>query len=124
MVLVVACTILFLLVDRTIGQDTFTCARGLRVVTWNVAAINNNPFEYWITHPSPGYNQLMQDVQAFLDAPGSGDVAVSTVLTDAMVDELAAQQRHHLRRRAPVVARRTDELHLRSRVLSGVGEQP
>ena len=74
MVLVVACTILFLLVDRTIGQDTFTCARGLRVVTWNVAAINNNPFEYWITHEDAAYNKLMADVESFIDAPGARDV--------------------------------------------------
>ena len=25
----------------------------LRVATWNIAAINNNPFEYWISHPDP-----------------------------------------------------------------------
>ena len=22
----------------------------LLVVTWNIAAVNNNPFEYWVTH--------------------------------------------------------------------------
>ena len=35
----------------------------LRVVTWNIAAINNNPFEYWITHEDAAYNKLMVDVQ-------------------------------------------------------------
>ncbi|EOD05431.1 hypothetical protein EMIHUDRAFT_461998 [Emiliania huxleyi CCMP1516] len=59
----------------------------LRVATWNVAAINNNPFEYWITHDDPKYNQMMQDVQAFLDEPGAADVAVST----AMLGELQAK---------------------------------
>jgi len=63
----------------------------LRVATWNVAAINNNPFEYWITHDDPKYNQMMQDVQAFLDEPGAADVAVSTVLTEAMLGELQAK---------------------------------
>ena len=29
----------------------WTDASELRVVTWNIAAINNNPFEYWLTHP-------------------------------------------------------------------------
>ena len=24
--------------------------RKLRLATWNIAAVNNNPFEYWITH--------------------------------------------------------------------------
>ena len=36
----------------------------LRLATWNIAAINNNPFEYWITHSDPDYNTLMADVQA------------------------------------------------------------
>jgi hypothetical protein len=31
----------------------------LRVATWNVAAVNNNPFEYYITHDDPAYNALM-----------------------------------------------------------------
>lgn len=35
----------------------------LRVVTWNIAAVNNNPFEYWITHQSREYARLMHDVQ-------------------------------------------------------------
>ena len=30
----------------------------LRVATWNIAAINNNPFEYWITHDDADYNRL------------------------------------------------------------------
>ena len=25
----------------------------LKVATWNMAAINNNPFEYWISHEDP-----------------------------------------------------------------------
>ena len=35
----------------------------LNLVTWNIAAINNNPFEYWITHEDAAYNKLMVDVQ-------------------------------------------------------------
>ena len=34
--------------------------RHLTVSTWNIAAINNNPFEYWITYPDdPEYEKLM-----------------------------------------------------------------
>lgn len=62
----------------------------LSVATWNVAAINNNPFEYWITHEDAAYNKLMADVQSFIDAPGARDVAVSTVFTPAMWAELKA----------------------------------
>ena len=35
----------------------------LRTVSWNVAAINNYPFEYWITHPNPSYKKLMERVE-------------------------------------------------------------
>jgi hypothetical protein len=35
----------------------------VRVATWNIAAVNLNPFEYWVTHSDPGYNQLMEGVQ-------------------------------------------------------------
>ncbi len=60
----------------------------LRLVTWNMAAINNNPFEYWITHDDPVYTRLMEDVSAFIQAPGDKDVPVHQVFTDAMFDEL------------------------------------
>jgi hypothetical protein len=64
-------------------------AAPLSVATWNIAAVNNNPFEYWITHDDAAYNQLMDDVQAFIDAPGEQDVAVDTVFTPEMFAQLA-----------------------------------
>ena len=36
-----------------------------------MAAINNNPFEYWITHDDAKYNTLMEDVSAFINDPVS-----------------------------------------------------
>ena len=42
----------------------------LSAITWNMAAINNNPFEYWITHDDRAYNQLMEDVSTFINDPG------------------------------------------------------
>uniref|UniRef100_A0A7S1WEK8 Endonuclease/exonuclease/phosphatase domain-containing protein n=1 Tax=Alexandrium catenella TaxID=2925 RepID=A0A7S1WEK8_ALECA len=56
----------------------------LRVVSWNVAAVNNNPFEYWITHPNPAYKELMESVEQFIIAPGEEDVRVDQVFTDKM----------------------------------------
>ena len=35
----------------------------VNVATWNAAAINNNPFEYWITHSDQESNALMDAVQ-------------------------------------------------------------
>jgi hypothetical protein len=61
----------------------------LHAATWNIAAINNNPFEYWITHSDPAYNNMMDAVQAFIENPGAADVKVSEVFTQEMFDSLA-----------------------------------
>ena len=69
-----------------------TAARKLHITTWNIAAINNNPFEYWITYEgNPAYDQLMLNVEQFLENPGEKDVHVSQVFTDAMFTELDAK---------------------------------
>jgi len=60
-----------------------------RFSSWNVAAINNNPFEYWVFHPDPAYEKLMVDVQQFVDDPQDKDILVNQVITPSMVDELA-----------------------------------
>jgi len=65
---------------------------GLDLVTWNVAAVNNNPFEYWITHPNPDYSDLMGAVEHFIMEPGADDRHVYEVFTDAMFDRVL----HHL----------------------------
>lgn len=64
--------------------------RKLRVATWNIAAVNNNPFEYYITHTDAAYNKMMVDVEKFVLSPGNKDVKVSEVLTPAMFAELKA----------------------------------
>jgi len=60
----------------------------LRVVTWNIAAVNNNPFEYWITHQSEEYARLMHDVQMFIDNPDNKDFEVCSIISEEMVKEL------------------------------------
>ena len=72
------------------GLTSGPAGGSLEAVSWNLAAINNNPFEYWITHEDAAYNQMMLDVQGFIENPGSGDVAVDQVFTPAMFEELAA----------------------------------
>mmetsp|Transcript_18736 Transcript_18736/g.30744 ORF Transcript_18736/g.30744 Transcript_18736/m.30744 type:complete len:518 (-) Transcript_18736:1076-2629(-) len=63
--------------------------RKLQVSTWNVAAINNNPFEYWITYDeNPAYETIMTNIEAFLENPGAQDVPVSQVFTEEMFAEL------------------------------------
>ena len=66
----------------------------LTVATWNVAAINNNPFEYWVTYPDETYNTFMQGVQEVLNDKDN-DVVLHTIFTDTMfadlIDEMQKQ---------------------------------
>lgn len=63
--------------------------RKLSISTWNIAAINNNPFEYWITiKDNTKYEELMLNVEKFLEEPGANDVPVSDVFTDFMFNTL------------------------------------
>ena len=66
-----------------------SAGRKLTVATWNIAAINNNPFEYWITYKeNPKYEELMLKVEQFLENPGAEDVPVSSVFTENMFTQL------------------------------------
>ena len=66
--------------------------RRFAITSWNIAAINNNPFEYWITYPeSPEYEKLMVNVENFLENPGENDVEVSKVFTEDMFTKLDAR---------------------------------
>jgi hypothetical protein len=63
--------------------------RRLAITTWNIAAINNNPFEYWITYKeNPDYEKLMINIENFLETPGDQDVKVKQVFTQAMFNKL------------------------------------
>lgn len=67
---------------------TRTNQKTIRVLTWNIAAINNNPFEYWITNKDENYNRIMTEVSAFIEHPGEKDTLVKEIFTDRMFDEL------------------------------------
>lgn len=63
--------------------------RALTIATWNIAAINNNPFEYWITYDeNPQYKQIMQNIENFIEQPGQEDITVSQVFTPDMFNAL------------------------------------
>ena len=79
--------------DYGVSSVRGSSANVLRVATWNVAAINNNPFEYWITHDDKAYNKLMSDVQEFVSNPGERDVIVEEVFSDQMWDALAKKMK-------------------------------
>ena len=66
-----------------------SAGRKLAVTTWNIAAINNNPFEYWITYKeNPKYEELMINIEKFLEEPGDKDVPVNKVFTEEMFTKL------------------------------------
>jgi len=66
--------------------------RRLSVTTWNIAAINNNPFEYWITNKdNKAYLQIMESIETFIENPGNNDVSVHEVFTEKMFTELDEQ---------------------------------
>ena len=81
--------------DYGVSSVRGSSANVLRVATWNIAAINNNPFEYWITHDDKAYNKLMSDVQAFVSEPGDRDrdVRVEEVFSDQMWDSLSKKMK-------------------------------
>lgn len=61
----------------------------LRSLSWNIAAVNNNPFEYFIHYTSSKeYSSLMRAVETFIQAPAHADVPVNSVFTDSMFAEL------------------------------------
>jgi len=76
--------------STTSGMNKMISAgRKLAVTTWNIAAINNNPFEYWITYKeNPEYEKLMINIELFIDDPGEKDVPVKQVFTEEMFTKL------------------------------------
>mmetsp|Transcript_19010 Transcript_19010/g.44344 ORF Transcript_19010/g.44344 Transcript_19010/m.44344 type:complete len:585 (-) Transcript_19010:72-1826(-) len=69
----------------------------LAMLTWNVAGVNNNPFEYWVTaeDEAPTYVQLMKRLESILvmpeaygDPPQDMDVPIDKVFSQAMWEEL------------------------------------
>lgn len=64
----------------------------ISATTWNIAAINNNPFEYWITNPDPNYNELMKKVSNVIQFSSKFDnTKIEDIFTSKMFDDLAAQ---------------------------------
>ena len=62
----------------------------LMAASWNVSAVNTNPFEYWVTHSDPAYNMLMISVQSFIDNP-KVDIPINQIFTDMMYNDLRAE---------------------------------
>eukprot|EP00929_Paragymnodinium_shiwhaense_P036756 TRINITY_DN19673_c0_g1_i1.p1 TRINITY_DN19673_c0_g1~~TRINITY_DN19673_c0_g1_i1.p1 ORF type:complete len:534 (-),score=94.69 TRINITY_DN19673_c0_g1_i1:397-1998(-) len=91
----------------------------LRTVTWNVAAVNNNPFEYWITHPNPAYDALMQKVEEFIETPGKLDRRIDEVFSQEMYESLLGEMEKVGLSNLPTVRQLWEEEYRSLRVVSG-----
>ena len=56
------------------------------VSTWNIAAVNNNPFEYWVTYPDAAYNDFMRRVEQIIAS--QDELVVNQIFTESMFSEL------------------------------------
>jgi len=91
----------------------------LKLATWNVAAINNNPFEYWVTYnENPAYKKLMVDVENFIVNPGKNDVQVKEVFTEATFQKLKALMEKQNWNHVDVVERMWKEDYQNRRIIS------
>lgn len=62
----------------------------VKVASWNTAAVNNNPFEYWISSSNPSYDVLMKKFQTFIENRDN-DFCINQILTQKMFDELCKE---------------------------------
>lgn len=72
-------------------RESYNSGKSIFATTWNVAAINNNPFEYWITADSNDYDILMQNITNFVEFPDLHDVPVNQIFTESMFQELLTE---------------------------------
>ena len=75
----------FITHDLIIGDDN---SRYVHALTWNIAAVYNNPFEYWITQDDAIYDSIMKNVSSFIDDPGPFDIPIHQIFTETMFSEL------------------------------------
>jgi len=107
---------LFLFVN---GRVVSGGATTLKLATWNMAAINNNPFEYWVTYDeNPAYVKLMEDVENFIENPGEKDVPVGEVFTQDMFNTLKARMEKQGWTGLDVVARMWEEDYSKRKIVS------
>lgn len=123
-----ACASLLLGADAeaSVFPASFNAKGGQRVraVSWNVAAVNNNPFEYWITHPNPKYKALMESVERFIVEPGDDDVRVDSLFTDTMFRRLLARMKEVGLAELDTVSRMWETDYRGRRVVSGFLQDP
>ena len=63
----------------------------LSTMSWNLAAINNNPFEYHLGGTTPSHNLLMSEVANFLTKKNKNDPYLSDLFPPYMVEDLLSR---------------------------------
>ena len=94
-------------------EDTINAA------TWNIAAINNNPFEYWITWDNDKYVKLMEGVSEVMKNPAERDVSVKAVFTENMFASLKDKMSSVGFEGLDTVQRMWDESYKDRKIISG-----
>ena len=64
----------------------------LKVMSWNIAGINNNPWEYFVCLEDDNYNNLMSHIESFLTKTGK-QMKVRSVLESIDSDFFGALQK-------------------------------
>ena len=65
----------------------------LACTTWNLAAINDNPFEYYMDSPDPAYAAMLSAVERHLDKPGTRECTLGECVPKGFVQALDARMR-------------------------------
>ena len=77
-----------------LGSDISIAISGsntsIHAASWNISAVNNNPFEYWTSNPDPKYDSLMSAVQQFIEN-AEQDVEIHQIFHDHMFSELCEE---------------------------------
>ena len=66
----------------------------IHCASWNISAVNNNPFEYWTSNPDPNYDSLMKKIQEFIEN-SELDVPINSIFLDSMFSELCGEMSAH-----------------------------
>ena len=68
------------------STEKWTVSEGihqLKAATWNIAAVNNNPFDYWVTYPDKGYSDFMIRVEHVISK--QNELLVSQIFTESIL---------------------------------------
>ena len=65
----------------------------LSVGCWNIAAVNNNPLEYWVDYENPAYRELMLGVEQTMLEPGERDVPLGSIFPEEAFQRLTGKMR-------------------------------